>query len=84
MLNTMVEVVRLVLRWHRATHFFADVDTYTAGPPPTATIIRNGQSAADAQEYEVADEVAVLVQGDRVIVLDVTGDGGLVITHKMP
>ncbi|KKN69166.1 hypothetical protein LCGC14_0443420 [marine sediment metagenome] len=84
MLNVMVEVRRLIDRRHRQTHFFADVATYTAGPPPTATIIRNGQTVADGQEYEVADEVAVLVADDRVIVLDVTGEGGLVITHKMP
>lgn len=69
---------------HRETHFFADIDTYTSGPPPTATITRNGQTVADGQEYEVADEVAALSPGDRVIVLDVTGDGGLVIMHKMP
>jgi hypothetical protein len=84
MLNIAVEIRKAFFRDHRATHFFATVDVFAAGPPPTATIIRNGQTVADTEAYVVADEVAALSPGDVVIVLDVTGEGGLVVTHLMP
>lgn len=83
-MNIAVDTVRRILLGHRARHFFATVDVYDAGPPPTATIIRNGQTVADTQAYNVADEVAALNNGDIVIVLDVTGEGGYVVTHLMP
>ena len=83
-MNIVADVIRRIALQHRDTHFLATVATYDAGPPPTATIIRNGQTTADTEAYPVADEVAVLSADDIVIVLDVTAEGGYVIIHLLP
>lgn len=74
-----------ILRWirlrHRETHFFATVDVYTGGNR-TATIIRNGQTIADAQPYQIADSIGSLSNGQSVLVVDYTGEGAFVIVAR--
>lgn len=80
--NVMVAVFRGILRRHRETHFIATVDTFTGGGP-TATVIRNGQTVADGEEYVVADHVGILAPGDIVFLVDSTGGGGFLILAKI-
>lgn len=85
MANTMVEVMKRILDWHRQVVWQGAVVTYAAGPPAIVTVMRNGQTVADGKTYRVAEHVvSPLIAGDRVLLLDTTGDGGSIVIAKMP
>lgn len=68
---------------HESTSFFAIVTAFTAGPPNTAVVQRIGAPNTEGP-YRVATQIKSLAAGDRVMVYDVTGEGGFAIMFALP
>ena len=82
-MNVIGEVLERIRAHYRQTHFQATVVTYTAGPPATATVQRNGQSIADGSEYRVLVHVGTLTPGQVVFLCDSTGNGTPVVVGRL-
>lgn len=81
MANVMVEVRKLLHQRHQSTHFVATV-TDTSGS--TIQVQRDGQTVPDGSFYAATDGLAAaVVAGDRVFVVDVSGDGGYLVLAKL-
>ncbi len=76
------EIMAVLTRRHRMLSFFALVDSYSATTPPTATVTRIGATDTEGP-YVVAAHVGALSQGDRVVVQDITGEGGFVVAYQV-
>ncbi len=63
--------------------FYATVSAYVGGPPKTATVTRLGATIAEGP-YRVANHIATLAVGARVLVQDTTGEGGFVVMAEVP
>lgn len=81
--NVITEVQRRISAHYRETHFQATVESYTAGPPATCTVRRNGQADADGAEYRVLVHVGALTPGQVVFLCDATGNGTPVVVGRL-
>lgn len=81
--NIIAEVMQRIRDHYRDTHFQATVVTYTAGPPATATVQRNGQPSADPSQYRVLVHVGTLTPGQVVFLCDSTGNGTPVVVGRL-
>lgn len=80
-MNVLAEAKKLVANWHRDTHFFATVDSVDGNK---IAIVRDGQTIADPVAYAAASGLAAAVSaGDRVLVVDGTGNGGYVVVCEV-
>lgn len=76
-MNVLAEAKRLIGVWHRDTHFLATVDSVDGNK---IAILRDGQTTPDSVAYAAASGLAAaVVAGDRVLVVDATGNGGYVV-----
>lgn len=77
----MSEVAQYFSRRHNATHFAATVIAESGG---TIQVQRDGAAAPEAVFYAALSGVtAITAPGDRVAVVDLTGEGGYVVLGKI-
>lgn len=81
MSNILDAAAQLFARRHRQTHFQATVVDTSGG---TIQVQRDGQATPEGVFYAAYSGVAAAVSpGDRVGVVDFTGDGAYVVTGKI-
>lgn len=79
--NVLAEAQRLWRAFHRETSFLATVDSVSGG---SIKVKRDGQPAAEPIFYAAANGLAAAVAaGQRVLVLDPTGEGGYVVVCRV-
>lgn len=62
----------------------AIITSFAAGPPKTAMIQRIGSAASLIEgPYRVSNQISTLAVGTRVVIQDVTGEGGFVVMHEL-
>jgi len=66
---------------YQQLQFQAVVSVYNSGVP-SAEVIRLGATLAEGP-YKVANHVGALSVGQRVVVQDVTGEGGFVVVARL-
>lgn len=82
--NLMVAVQNFVLGFHRGRHLLATVAAAPVGN--TVTVKVDGESTARGQSYQMASAAvtAGLVVGNRVCMIDFSGNGGFIVMDKVP